>query len=138
MAYRSVISGDVALTFLGENIPAIGPRFKNREEALRVARHYLQGINKLAGGNRETPVEIALKRQSDGRFSLVVEGSGQTVSRLTNLDELLLKRFRKGLKKKLFILTCFVDGAEGLECLVLTEGLGAVFYAPNIIHNWQP
>lgn len=138
MAYRSMTSGDVALTFLGENIPAIGPRFNNREEALRVARHYLQGINKLAGGNRETPVEIALNRQTDGRFSLIVEGAGQTVGRISNLDELLLKRFRKGLKKKLFILTCFVDGVEGLECLVLTEGLGAVFYAPNIINNWQP
>ncbi|MCL6560938.1 MAG: hypothetical protein K6U74_19545 [Firmicutes bacterium] len=138
MAYRSIASGDVALAFLGENIPAIGPRFKNKEEAVKVARRYLESINKLAGGSRETPVQIALNRQEDGRYSLVVGGSKETVGKLNNLDELLLKRFRKGLKKKLFILTCFVEEADGLECLVLTEGLGAVFYAPHIMKNWNP
>lgn len=137
MAYRSIISGEIALTFLGENIPAIGPRFNDREEAVRVARNYLKGINELAGGNRETPVQIALNRQADGRYSLLVEGAGQTVGKLGNIDELLLRRFRKGLKKKLFILTCFFEGKDGLECLVLTEGLGAVFYAPNIVKTWQ-
>jgi len=137
MAYRSIVSGDIALTFLGENIPAIGPRFKNREEAVKVARHYLEGINELAGGTRETPVQIALNKQADGRYSLVVEGSSQTVGKLNNLDELFLKRCRKGLKKKLFILTCFVEGVDGLECLVLTEGLGAVFFAPDTMKNWQ-
>lgn len=138
MADRSIVSGDIALTFLGENIPAIGPRFKNREEAVHVARRYLTGINEQAGGTRETPVQIALKKQADGRYSLVVKGSRQTVGKLNNLDELFLKRFRKGLKKKLFILTCFVEGSDGLECLVLTEGLGAVFFAPNTMKNWQP
>ncbi|MCL6559254.1 MAG: hypothetical protein K6U74_10745 [Firmicutes bacterium] len=138
MAYRSINTGEVALTFLGENIPAIGPRFKNRDEAIKVARHYLKGINELAGGSRETPVQINLKRQADGRYSLVVQGARQIFGRLNNLDELLLKRFRKGLKKNLFILTCFVEGADGMECLVLTEGLGAVFYAPDSIQNWRP
>lgn len=137
MAFRSIISGDVALTLLGENIPAIGPRFNNREEAVKVARHYLKGINELTGGKKETLVQIALNRQADGRYSLEVEGAGQMVGRLSNIDELLLRRFRKGLKKKLFILTCFFEGVDGLECLVLTEGLGAVFYDPNIIKSWQ-
>ncbi|MCL6634382.1 MAG: hypothetical protein K6T29_01265 [Peptococcaceae bacterium] len=137
MAYRPIVSGDVALAFLGENIPAIGPRFKSRDEAVKAARRYLEDIDRLAGQTRETPVQIVLKRQADGRYSLVVEGSRQTVERLNNLDELLLKRFRKGLKK-LFILTCFVEGADGLECLVLTEGLGAVFYAPGIIKGRRP
>lgn len=138
MAYRSVFSGDAALIFLGENIPAIGPRFNNREEALTVARQYLEGIHQISGKSRKTPVQISLNRQADGRYSLVVTGSRQLISKLNNLDELLLKRFRKGLKKKLFILTCFVDGADGQECLVLTEGLGAVFYTPNAIINWRP
>lgn len=138
MAYRSIVSGDVALTFLGENIPAIGPRFKNREEALKVARHYLEEIKKLTGETRKTPVKIEINRQADGRFSLVLEGSRQTVGKLYNLDELFLKRFCKGLKKKLFILTCFVEEGDGLECLVLTEGLGAVFYAPSSIKKWRP
>ncbi len=138
MAYRSVVSGDVVLTFLGENIPTIGPRFKSREEAVRVARRYVGFFNKIAGGPRETAVKVSLKKQADGRYSLVVEGGRRTLGRLDNLDELLLKRFRKGLKKKLFILTCFVEGVDGLECLVLTEGLGAVFYAPYAVRNWRP
>jgi hypothetical protein len=138
MVYRSVFSGDAALTFLGENIPAIGPKFNNREEAIAVARQYLDGIHQMSGKGRETPVQISLNRQADGRYSLVVMGPRQVIGKLNNLDELLLKRFRKGLKKKLFILTCFVDGANGQECLVLTEGLGAVFYTPNAIKNWRP
>jgi len=137
MVYRSVFSGDAALTFLGENIPAIGPRFSNREEALAAARQYLEGVHQLSGKNREIPVQISLSRQADGRYSLAVVGYRQIIGKLNNLDELLLKRFRKGLKKKLFILTCFVDGVDGQECLVLTEGLGAVFYAPDAMENWR-
>ncbi|MHB1041586.1 MAG: hypothetical protein ACYC0Q_01950 [Eubacteriales bacterium] len=133
----SAFSGEVSLTFLGENIPAIGPRFRDRRVAIKIARRYIEKISKLTGGDREISVQIALQKQSDGRYSLVLQGPRFTVGRLYNLDELLLKRFRKGLKKKLFILTCFVDGAEGLECLVLTEGLGAVFYTPGAIKNWQ-
>lgn len=138
MAYRSIVSRDIALTFLGENIPVIGPRFKNREEAIKVARHYLEGINELTGVTRKTPVKIEIKRQADRRFSLVVEGFGHTLGELYDLDELFLKRFCKGLKKKLFIISCFVEEVDGLECLVLTEGLGAVFYAPNYIKKWRP
>ena len=138
MAYPSFVSGEIALTFLGENIPAIGPRFANREEAVMTARRYLAGINQLAGGARDKNLKIAFRRQADGRYSLVVEGSHQLIGKLPNLDELLMKRFRKGLKRKLFILTCFVEGVDGLECLVLTEGLGAVFYAPNALKNWRP
>ncbi len=138
MAYRSIVSGDIALTFLGENIPVIGPRFKNREEAIKVARHYLEEIEEIKGMTRKAPVKIEIKKQADGRFSLVVEGFRHTWGELNNLDELFLKRFCKGLKKKLFILSCFVEEVDGLECLVLTEGLGAVFYAPNYIKKWRP
>ena len=135
--YRPIVSGDIALTFLGENIPVIGPRFKNRDEAIKTARHYLEGIRELTGLTRKTPVNIEIKKQKDGRFSLVMEGICQTWGELYNLDELFLKRFCKGLKKKLFILTCFVEEIDGLECLVLTEGLGAVFYAPDYIKKWR-
>ncbi|MGI6492598.1 MAG: hypothetical protein ACOX0T_09375 [Pelotomaculum sp.] len=132
MVNRSALSGEAALTFLGENIPAIGPRFNNRDEALAVARKYLEGNHRVSGKKRETRVQIYLNKQVDGRYSMVVMNSRQVICKLNNLDELLLKRFRKGLKKKLFILTCFVDGENGQECLVLTEGLGAVFYTGNI------
>jgi len=40
-----IFSGEVALTFLGENIPAIGPRFENRDEAIKVARLYFERIS---------------------------------------------------------------------------------------------
>ncbi|OPY58675.1 MAG: hypothetical protein A4E55_00727 [Pelotomaculum sp. PtaU1.Bin035] len=132
MALRTVVSGDVALAFLGESIPAIGPRFDDRGEALKIACQYIERIGNISGGSQRTPFQIILSRQEDGRYSLAVaDGSCQTVSRLNNLDELLVRRFRKGLKKRLFILTCFVEGVDGMECLVLTEGLGAVFYAPS-------
>lgn len=133
MALNAVISGDVALAFLGEDIPAIGPRFINREDAVRAAQQYLERINELSCRDQNIPFQIVLNKQADGLYSLVVDSSNQIVGTLHNLDELLVKRFRKGLKKKLFILTSFVDSADGLECLVLTEGLGAVFYAPNAV-----
>ncbi len=138
MVYPSFFSGEIALTFLGDNIPAIGPKFTNREEALLTARRYLQGINQMAGGTRHNTLKIAFKRQADGRYSLVMEGSRQLIGKLQDLDELFMKRFLKGFKKKLFILTCFVEGVDGLECLVLTEGLGAVFYAPCAVNSWRP
>jgi len=136
MVLKAVVSGDVALAFLGEDIPAIGPSFSNREDAMKAAQQYLEKINELSGHDQNSPFQIVLNKQADGRYSLVVDSSQQMVSTLNNLDELLVKRFRKGLKKKLFILTCFVKGADGLECLVLTEGLGAVFYAPNAMGTY--
>ncbi|MDF9407083.1 MAG: hypothetical protein A4E52_00993 [Pelotomaculum sp. PtaB.Bin013] len=136
MVLKAVVSGDVALAFLGEDIPAIGPSFNNREDAMKAAQQYLEKINELSGQDQNSPFQIVLNKQADGRYSLVVDSSQQMVSTLNNLDELLVKRFRKGLKKKLFILTCFVTGADGLECLVLTEGLGAVFYAPNAMGTY--
>ncbi len=135
MAYRS---GDMALTFLCENIPVIGPRFKNREEAVKKARQYLDGISKTAGEQRATPVIIEIKRQDDGRYSIMLEGFQHSMGKLFNIDELFLKRFSKGLKRKMFILTCFVEKVDELECLVLTEGLGAVLYAPYTINKWRP
>jgi len=132
-----IFSGEVALTFLGENIPAIGPRFENRDEAVKAARLYFKSSNELTRGSGEIPVQIALQKQDDGRYSMLLESTRFTVGKLYNLDELLLKKFRKGLKKKLFILTCFVNGTDDPECLVLTEGLGAVFFAPDSINNWH-
>lgn len=99
VAYRSIVSGGVALTFLGGDIPAIGPRFKHRETAVKAARLYLQRVNEITGGARDVKVNISLRRQADGRYSLAVEGFRQMLGKLNNLDELMLKRFRKGLKK---------------------------------------
>ena len=138
MAYPSFFSGEIALTFLGDNIPAIGPKFTDREEAVLTARRYLQGINQMAGGNRNNTLKIAFKRQADGRYSLVMEGSRQLIGKLQDLDELFMKWCLKRLSIMLVILSCFVEGVDGLECLVLTEGLGAVFYAPCAVKSWRP
>lgn len=133
MALNAVVSGDVVLAFLGEDIPAIGPRFSHREDAVKAAQQYLEKINELSCRDQNIPFQIVLNKQADGRYSLVIDSSRQIVGALHNLDELLVKRFRKGLKKRIFILTSFVACADELECLVLTEGLGAVFYAPNAV-----
>lgn len=130
MAYRS---GNMALTFLCENIPVIGPRFENREEAIRKARQYLACLARKTDVSSEIPAAIEIKRQHDGLYSITVEGFQKLREKPFNIDELFLKRFSKGLKKKMFILTCFVEKAGELECLVLTEGLGAVLYAPYTI-----
>ncbi|MDD3653205.1 MAG: hypothetical protein PHO01_03305 [Desulfotomaculaceae bacterium] len=133
MKLTTVVSGDMALAFLGEDIPAIGPRFKSKEAAVKAARQYLEKISEISEEGQNTAFQIVLSRQVDGLYSLVIDSASQVVGRLNNLDELLVKRFRRGLNRKLFILTCFVDSVEGQECLVLTEGLGAVFYAPGTI-----
>ncbi|MDD4170312.1 MAG: hypothetical protein PHD36_08710 [Desulfotomaculaceae bacterium] len=133
MKLKTVVSGDMALVFLGEDIPAVGPRFKSKEAAVEVARQYLEKISELSKEDQNAAFQIVLSRKTNGLYSLVIGGPSQVVGRLNNLDELLVKRFRRGLNRKLFILTCFVDGVEGQECLVLTEGLGAVFYAPGTI-----
>lgn len=130
MAGPPFFAGEIVLTFLGDNIPAIGPKFTDRKEAVQTARRYLAGINQMAGGAGAESLSIAFKRQGDGRYSLVMKSSCQLVGKLQDLDELFIRRFFKGLKKKFFILTCFAEGVDGLECLVLTEGLGAVLYAP--------
>ncbi|RJQ27505.1 MAG: hypothetical protein C4589_08310 [Peptococcaceae bacterium] len=89
----------VSLSFLGENIPALGPRFQKKEEAVKVARQYIKRINEVTGGARRAPVQISLGRQQDGRYFLILQTAGKTMERLNNIDELLIKRFRKGLKK---------------------------------------
>ncbi len=132
MAYRS---GDMALTFLCENIPVIGPRFKSRGEAIKKAGQYLAGIDKTAERRSVAPIIIEIVKQDDGRYSIMVEGYQHSLGKMYNIDELFLKRFCRGLENKMFILTCFVEKNDELECLVLTEGLGAVLYAPYTINR---
>jgi len=124
-------TNDVALTFFNE-IPAIGPRLPSKEDALKVAGSYLRLIEKLSKEKKGNPrCSIRFLRQADGRYTLVLKGSGMALETLSNLDELMLQRFKRGLKNKLFILTCFFEDKEGtVVCLALTEGVGAVLYSP--------
>lgn len=125
-------TNDVALTFFND-IPAIGPRLPSKDEAMKVAENHLQLIDKLAQGGKNNPrCSISFLKQTDGLYTLILRGSGMTIKILSNLDELMLQRFKKGLKNKLFILTCFFDNQEGdVVCLALTEGVGAVLYSPR-------
>jgi hypothetical protein len=124
-------TNDVALTFFNE-IPAIGPRLPSKEDALKVAGSYLSLIDKLSKKKKGNPrCSIRFLRQADGRYTLVLKGSDMALETLSNLDELMLQRFKRGLKNKLFILTCFFEDKEGtVVCLALTEGVGAVLYSP--------
>ena len=123
---------DVALTFFND-IPAIGPRLPSKEDAIKVAESYMLLIDKLTGGKKGNPrCRISFLQQTDGLFTLILRGSDIALEALSNLDELLLMRFKKGLKTKLFILTCFFNDHDGnVVCLALTEGIGAVLYSPG-------
>ncbi|WP_347489623.1 hypothetical protein [Desulfoscipio sp. XC116] len=125
-------TSDVALTFFND-IPAIGPRLPSKEDALKVAESYLRLIDKLAREKKGNPrCSISFLKQTDGLYTLILRGSGMALETLSNLDELMLQRFKKGLKNKLFILTCFFDDQDGkVACLALTEGVGAVLYSPG-------
>lgn len=124
---------DVALTFFND-IPAIGPRLPSKEDAFKVAESYLRLMDKLSHEKRGNPrCSMHFLKQTDGRYTLVLKGSDIALETLSNLDELMLQRFKRGLKNKLFILTCFFDDQNGaLVNLALTEGVGAVLYSPGI------
>lgn len=124
-------TNDVALTFFND-IPAIGPRLTNKDEALTVARSYLRLIENLTRGKRANPrCSLRFWKQTDGRYTIIIRGPEMALETISNLDELMLQRFKRGLKINLFILTCFFEDHSGkVTCLALTEGLGAVLYSP--------
>jgi len=133
MGIRAYRVEDVVLVFLGEdNIPAIGPFFSERDAAIRAVNEYLVDFDRLGLTSGQARCGVTFIKQPDGRYSLVFNYQGYKLRTLKNLDELMLKRFRKGLHKKLFVVTSFCEGEDGqLECLALTEGLGAVLVALN-------
>lgn len=129
---KSYHTDDVALTFLND-IPAIGPLLPCKEDALKVTRSYLRLIDKLAREKKDHHrCSLRFIKQKDGRFTLVVRGPGMAIETLSNLDELMLQRFKRGLKGNMFILTSFFNEPDGtLACLALAEGMGAVLYSPG-------
>lgn len=123
-------SREVAMALLGEDIPAIGPRLKNRAEAIKTVRRYMGAIERMVKGPGVLPYKVMFVRQPDGRYKLVIRGPALGLE-INNVDELMVKRFQKSFKKGLFIITSFFEENERLECLALTEGLGAVLYSPH-------
>lgn len=127
--YPGLEPGEVAMALLGKDIPAIGPRLKTRLEAVTAVQKYvsaIEGLVKCTG----RPYRVMFSRQPDGRYVLLIKGSGETLEILQNLDELTVKRFQRSFRKRLFIITSFFEEGDRLECLALTEGMGAVLYSP--------
>lgn len=125
----------LALILLGENIPAIGPRLQNRADAIHEARRFMEAIDRLIVQAGVKSYRMIMLRQPDGRFTLLIRGGKVTLEALRDMDELLLRRFQKASRRGLFILTCFFEGENGMECLAVTDGLGAVMYTPG---NYLP
>jgi len=115
----------VFLALLNEEIYAIGPRLKSKDDA----RAYVGGIlNDLSGRERESG-RLLLLKDATGHHALVLEGPAGR-RHLVHVDEFTLHRLKKFVGRRLVILTGFVENADGnLECLALTDGLGAVLYA---------
>jgi len=123
------VTADIAMALLGEDIPAIGPRLKTRREAVSAVKKYVTDIEGMVKYGSQ-PYRVMFTRQPDGRYVMVIKGAGITLEILRNLDELTVKRFQRSFKKRLFIITSFFEEGDQLECLALTEGMGAVLYIP--------
>lgn len=123
-------TGEITMALLGEDIPAIGPRLKTRQEAVSVVKKYVRSIEDMVKCS-DRPYRVMFSRQPDGRYVLLIKGSGEeSLEILRNLDELTVKRFQRSFKNRLFIITSFFEEGDRLECLALTEGMGAVLYVP--------
>ncbi len=123
-------SGEIALALLGKDIPAMGPRLKTKREAVSAAKKYISAIEGLVKYTGR-PYSVIFSRQPDGKYALQIHGSGKSIEILYNLDEVTVKRFQRRFKNKIFIITCFFEEDDRLECLALTEGMGAVMYVPR-------
>ena len=114
----------VFLACLDEGIFALGPCLKNKEDALEYIGTVLAG---LSGPLQERGRLLFVKGESC--YALVFEGSGGR-RYLADLDEFTLHRLERILGRRFIILTGFIEKPDGgLECLALTDGLGAVLYA---------
>jgi len=123
-------AGEIAMALLGEDIPAVGPRMKTRTDAMSAVKNYVSAIEGLVKFT-EKPYRVMFSRQSDGRYMMVIKGSGNTLELMHNFDQLTMKRFQRSFKKGMFIITSFFEEGGNLECMALTEGLGAVMYVPR-------
>lgn len=119
-------AGQPTLVLIGK-VPAVGPLFREKEEAVRKASILLKRIDSLIANASLQPYQIMFRRQTDGRYTLAVGRGSTTVDILADIDELLFKRFQR-VFRSIFILTCFYAEKEKVECLAVTEGLGAVLY----------
>ncbi len=125
------MSDGIAMALIND-VPVIGARFSQRERALAEAKRLTERVAVFVKPGGEATVEVNFQAQSDGRYTLQLHSTGETIVSIPGLDELTLWRFKKAYGfKKMFILTCFVYSTDKeAESLVVTDGLGVVIYKP--------
>ncbi|MFZ5595757.1 MAG: hypothetical protein ACOY31_01940 [Bacillota bacterium] len=127
-------AGEITLTFLGKDIPAVGPRMKTRCEAILAVKGYVSAIEDMVSYTGY-PYRVMFLKQSDGRYMMVIKGAVSRLELMYNFDELTIKRLQRSFRSKMFILTGFFGEGDNPECLALTDGMGAVMYAPDVWHS---
>ena len=117
-----------------DGIPILGGIFKTEKDAVNVVKDYIKLAKKKQNLQpKELGEDISLEfiRQIDRRFKLIVN-FGDTIGyleELANVDELMLWKFKKNLKKKrYFILTSFYTKDNQLLSTVFSQSLGLVIY----------
>jgi len=79
-------------------VPVIGPCFTCRENALAAVRRVVEHVENLAEPAADCGVEFIKERA--GPVTLQVTVGDELLARLTGLDELTLRRFKRIFKKK--------------------------------------
>ncbi|MBO8127814.1 MAG: hypothetical protein H0Z39_01230 [Peptococcaceae bacterium] len=122
---------NVYLTLIND-VPVIGARFSKHEKAVAKAKELMNRVASFIKAGERTKVTVKFLLQQDGCYTLQLWGDEEVITEVPDLDELLLKRFRKAYgNKNMFILTCFVNKngeSERPHCLVTSKGLGVVVY----------
>lgn len=113
---------EITLVMLGGKIPAIGPRVNTRRDAVRMASRYMETIDQMV--SRSSSYQIILLRQSDGRYTLLLQGKGLTVELFKNMDELLFWRFRKAFSRGVVYPNCIFSGGRGVRMPGSNRGFG--------------
>lgn len=107
-------------------IPVIGPVFGNLEAARRWARGWVERYKTVPYTLRS--VRLAVIKQ-ELFHTLTVTVNGRTHFCLSGLDELLLQRlYREVRRKQVLVFSSFVSGFPEPTPIVLSEGLGLMVY----------
>lgn len=105
-------------------VPVVGPVFFSHEAARRLARRWLQRFERLPSIRKDT--RVLVERQK-ALYSLAVVVNGELFCWLKGLDELLVQRlYREVRRKRVLVLTSFVGDGPKPQPLVASEGLGLV------------
>ena len=124
---------NVHLCLTDDGTPILGGIFASEEEAIVTVRNYIALAKLKQNSSAESSEDICLEfiRQNDCRFKLLIN-FGDTIGcmeELANIDELMLKRFKKNLEKaSYFILTSFFEVDNQLTSAIYTRNLGLIIY----------